>query len=83
MGWEILYVVQSVLELPDRRSGSRLVADEGYNHAVEVEEEHDEVEAEFDEGFLEIKKLAALKPHTASSTPCKRKKGKGYLLVLV
>jgi hypothetical protein len=30
----------------------RLVADEGNDHAVEVEEEHDEVEAELDEGFL-------------------------------
>lgn len=29
-----------------------LVLDEGDNHAVEVEEEHDEVEAELDEGFL-------------------------------
>jgi hypothetical protein len=30
----------------------RLVADEGDDHAVEVEEEHDKVEAELDEGFL-------------------------------
>lgn len=30
----------------------RLVSDEGYNHAVEVEEEHDEMEAELDERFL-------------------------------
>ena len=29
-----------------------LVANEGDNHAVQVEEEHDEVEAEFNEGFL-------------------------------
>lgn len=29
-----------------------LVADEGDNHAVQVEEEHDEVEAELSEGFL-------------------------------
>lgn len=29
------------------------VAYQGDDHAVEVEEEHDEVEAEFDEGFLE------------------------------
>ena len=29
-----------------------LVADEGDNHAVEVEEEHEQVEAQFDEGFL-------------------------------
>jgi hypothetical protein len=29
-----------------------LIADEGHNHAVEVEEEHDEVEAKLDEGFL-------------------------------
>jgi len=29
-----------------------LVADEGDDHAVEVEEEHDEVEAKLDEGFL-------------------------------
>lgn len=32
----------------------RLVADEGDDHAVEVEEEHDEVEAELDEGFLKL-----------------------------
>ena len=30
----------------------RFVADQGDDHAVEVEEEHDQVEAEFDEGFL-------------------------------
>jgi len=30
-----------------------LVADESNNHAVEVEEEHQEVEAKLDEGFLE------------------------------
>jgi hypothetical protein len=30
----------------------RLVADEGDDHAVEVEEEHEQVETEFDEGFL-------------------------------
>jgi hypothetical protein len=30
----------------------RLIADEGDDHAVEVEEEHDKVEAELDEGFL-------------------------------
>lgn len=30
----------------------RLVADEGDNHAVEVEEEHEQVEAELDKGFL-------------------------------
>jgi hypothetical protein len=29
-----------------------LVADQGDNHAVEVEEEQNEVEAELDEGFL-------------------------------
>jgi hypothetical protein len=29
-----------------------LIADEGYNHAVEVEEEHDKMEAKLDEGFL-------------------------------
>lgn len=34
--------------------GSRgLVANERHNHRVEIEEEHDEVEAELDEGFLE------------------------------
>ena len=32
----------------------RLVADKGDDHAVEVEEEHDEVEAELDEGFLKL-----------------------------
>lgn len=32
----------------------RLVADEGDDHAVEVEEEHDEVEAELDERFLKL-----------------------------
>jgi hypothetical protein len=30
----------------------RLVANKGNDHAVEVEEEHDKVEAELDEGFL-------------------------------
>jgi len=30
----------------------RFIADEGDNHAVEVEEEHEQVEAQFDEGFL-------------------------------
>ena len=29
-----------------------LVADEGDDHGVEVEEEHEQVEAELDEGFL-------------------------------
>ncbi len=33
------------------RLGS-FVADEGDNHAVEVEEEHEEVESQLDEGFL-------------------------------
>ena len=32
----------------------RLVADEGDDHAVEVEEEHDEVETELDERFLKL-----------------------------
>ena len=32
----------------------RLVADEGDDHAVEVEEEHDQVEAELDERFLKL-----------------------------
>jgi hypothetical protein len=32
----------------------RLVADEGDNHAVEVEEEHDQVKAELDERFLRL-----------------------------
>lgn len=31
----------------------RLVADQGNDHAVEVEEEHQKVETKFDEGFLE------------------------------
>jgi hypothetical protein len=30
----------------------RLITDQGNNHAVEVEEEHQEMEAELDEGFL-------------------------------
>ena len=30
-----------------------LVSNEGHNHAVQVEEEQDEVEAELGEGFLE------------------------------
>lgn len=30
----------------------RLVADERHDHAVQVEEEHDEVEAKLDERFL-------------------------------
>ena len=29
-----------------------LITDQGNNHAVEVEEEHEEVEAKLDEGFL-------------------------------
>jgi hypothetical protein len=32
-----------------------LVADESHNHAVQVEEEHQEVEAQLDERFLEGK----------------------------
>ena len=32
----------------------RLVTDEGDNHAVEIEEEHDQVETELDEGFLKL-----------------------------
>lgn len=32
----------------------RLVADKGDDHAVEVEEEHDQVEAELDERFLKL-----------------------------
>jgi hypothetical protein len=35
----------------------RLVADEGDDHAVQVEEEHDQVETELDEGFLLIVSL--------------------------
>lgn len=31
----------------------RFVSDEGDNHAVEIEKEHDQVETEFDKGFLE------------------------------
>ena len=30
----------------------RLVVNHGNNHAVEVEEEHDQVETELEEGFL-------------------------------
>jgi hypothetical protein len=30
-----------------------LITDESNNHAIEVEEEHKEVEAKLDEGFLE------------------------------
>jgi len=30
----------------------RLIADERHDHAVQIEEEHDEVETELDEGFL-------------------------------
>lgn len=30
----------------------RLITDQGNNHAVEVEEEHQEMETELDEGFL-------------------------------
>ena len=39
------------------RQGSlmRFVADQGHNHAVQVEEEHQEVETELDEGFLKRK----------------------------
>lgn len=32
-----------------------LIADQGNNHAVEVEEEHEEVEAKLDEGFLKTR----------------------------
>ena len=32
----------------------RLVADEGDDHAVEVEEEHEQVETQLDEGFLSL-----------------------------
>lgn len=30
----------------------RLVSDECHDHAVEIEEEHDEVEGQFDKGLL-------------------------------
>lgn len=32
----------------------RLITDQGNNHAVEVEEEHQEMETELDEGFLYV-----------------------------
>lgn len=32
-----------------------LITDQGNNHAVEVEEEHEEVEAKLDEGFLKTR----------------------------
>jgi hypothetical protein len=44
----------------------RLVANEGDDHAVEVEEEHDEVEAELDEGFLGILSAACRSSRTAA-----------------
>lgn len=34
----------------------RLVADEGDDHAVEIKEEHDQVETKLDKGFLITKK---------------------------
>lgn len=36
------------------------VAYQGDDHAVKVEEEHDEMEAEFDEGFLTVRGLLAV-----------------------
>jgi hypothetical protein len=37
-----------------RPESVRLVADQGDNHAVEVEEEHQEVEAQLEERFLQL-----------------------------
>lgn len=44
------HMVESVA----RRSLMRFVADQGHNHAVQVEEEHQEVETQFDERFLRL-----------------------------
>lgn len=46
--YKVFRVVE--LGLPERLVG--LVADEGNNHAVEVEEEHEQVKGQLDEGFL-------------------------------
>lgn len=35
-----------------------LITDQGNNHAVEVEEEHKEVEAKLDEGFLNTNRVS-------------------------
>lgn len=44
---EAITVFHSVGSLPTESCG--LVLDKSYDHAVEIEEEHDQVEAEFDE----------------------------------
>jgi hypothetical protein len=46
----------------------RLILDEGHNHAVEVEEEHDEMEAKFCERFLWIKLADNTDPAIWAST---------------
>jgi hypothetical protein len=76
----------------------RLVADEGDDHAVQVEEEHDQVETELDERFLWIVSLVRRDENTSNplGTPkykkqapmrrlCAFEVGKGgtYLLVYI
>lgn len=51
----------------------RLVADKGDDHAVEVEEEHDKVEAELDERFL--------MPSSAACKCGRKNRARAYLLV--
>lgn len=46
-----------------------LVSDQGDDHAVEVEEEHDEVEAELDEGFLEKSQSMLFPPSHDEDSP--------------
>jgi hypothetical protein len=49
-----LYLLSHVIPVADvARKSLRFVSDEGDNHRVQIEEEHDEVETELDEGFLQ------------------------------
>lgn len=47
-------VAHRVVEFLVPGSLMRFVADQGHNHTVQVEEEHQEVEAQFDERFLRL-----------------------------
>lgn len=46
-----------------------LVTDKSNNHAVEIEEEHQEVEAKLDKGFLEILNLSQFSSRCHISQP--------------
>lgn len=46
------YDVESKSRFSDIARLVRLIADEGNDHAVEIEEEHEQVEAQLDERFL-------------------------------